>query len=57
MILFNKSINKEKYLCVSYEESYKLQLLGYVPYSRDKDNVYFPRKDNIEEMLKEIRDE
>lgn len=56
-MILNLIPNLEKYIVVSYEESYMLQLLGYIPCSRDNDGVYFKKTDNIEKSLKEIRDE
>lgn len=54
-MILNLIPNLEKYIVVSYEESYMLQLLGYIPCSRDNDGVYFKKTDNIENILKEMR--
>ena len=55
MILDFKST--DNLLKTTYEESYQLQLLGYIPFSRDKEFVYFRKSALIEQSLKEIRDE
>ena len=44
-------------LKTTYEESYQLQLLGYIPFSRDKEFVYFRKSALIEQALKELRNE
>lgn len=55
MILDFKPTNN--LLKTTYEESYQLQLLGYIPFSRDKEFVYFRKSALIEQSLKEIRNE
>lgn len=56
MILFNK-VNSDKYISVDYDTSYLLQLKGFIPYSREKDCVYFRRSEDLEDALKEIGNE
>ena len=42
-------------LKTTYEESYQLQLLNYIPIRRDKEFVYFRKSALIEQALKELR--
>ena len=55
-MMLNKPNNFDELIKVDYNESYELQLKGYIPLYRDDNFVYFVDKDNIKSILKEIRE-
>lgn len=51
MFLFKKPNDKVPTVKVDYDMSFKLQKLGFIPYSRDNDYVYFKKTETLVSVL------
>jgi hypothetical protein len=54
MFLFRKPNDKVSTVKVDYDMSFKLQKLGFIPYSRDNYYVYFKKTETLVSVLNKL---